>query len=421
MLTRRPHRSWLVALLTLTLIALGACSREPTVMRMLPPVDATIDPSSLQKIFSEHSNALIIPSEEARGMLPLEALTSNMADISVVENSAAFVSGVRVILPIYESVLHVLVRQDITRTESGQSLRDANFYIANNSEAGHAFVDLLTRRQGLTSGEYRKSEVFEPGITDLIVYFGPVDSENTSWYQPGYVFSSLNGRFNPQRKFYEEGVGYIAPNMHPRVIPALTYNIPGNEEPILTLGVEALLVTRRDIPEATIYGITEALLEQKPRFTAVAPSLFGGVTESFDRYALNFPLHSGARRYLERDEPGLLERYAESINLLVYLMFLVMTGFLGLARWRARRKKDRIDTFYVRALALEERIGQADPGALREEVAALEAEAFSSLIKEKLAADESFRIFTDLVARTRKQLDRDAAVQTGDPLKAGKD
>lgn len=401
----------LFALVALSLSLLAACAREPTELRMLPPVDANFDPSSLQIIFSEHSNARVALAEGARGMSPLEALTSNMADISVVENSATFVSGVRVILPVYESVLHVLIKEGVTRPNAGQSLKGASFYIANNSEAGHNFVDLLTRRQGLGQDDFRKSLQFEPGVTDVIVYFGPVDTENTAWYKPGYAFSSLNGRFNPQRKFYEEGVGYIAPKMHPKIIPALTYQIPGNEQPVLTVAVEALLVTRRDIPESVIFGITKTLLEQKPRFTAVAPSLFDGLTESFDQYSLSFPLHSGARRYLERDEPGLLERYAETINLLVYLVFIVMTGFLGFARWRARRKKDRIDTFYVRVLAIEGRVQLDNHDLLRGELADLESEAFDSLIKEKLAADESFRIFTDLMARTRRQLDKTIAVR----------
>jgi len=154
-----------------------------------------------------------------------------------------------------------------------------------------------------------------------------------------------------------------------------------------------------------VFGVTKTLLEQKPRFTAVAPSLFEAVNESFDRYALSFPLHSGARRYLERDEPGLLERYAETINMLVYLVFMLLTGFLALARWTARRKKDRIDTFYIRVRAIENRMGSESAATLLSEINQLEREAFDSLVAEKLAANESFRIFTDLVARTRAYLE----------------
>lgn len=404
MLFPRGTSGAIPALVVISVLLVTGCSGKDTELRMHPPSDTPFAPDALKSIFEEHSQASLVVSQESAGMAPLAALTTGKADLAVVENSAAFVPGVRAILPVYESVLHLLIRSDIEVTDQRQSLAGASFYVVNQSEAGTSFVELITRRQGMTSKDYRISHSFEPGVTDLIVYFGPVDADNTLWYQPGYRFASLNSRFNPQRHYYEEGVGYIAPNMHPKIIPALTYEIPGNEQPLLTVAVNALLVTHSDVPEKLIFGVTKTLLEQKPRFTAVAPSLFEAVNESFDRYALSFPLHNGARRYLERDEPGLLERYAETINMLVYLIFLLLTGFLALARWTARRKKDRIDTFYIRVRAIEGRIGSDSAEVLLSELNELEREAFDSLVAEKLAANESFRIFTDLVARTRGSL-----------------
>ena len=76
----------------------------------------------------------------------------------------------------------------------------------------------------------------------------------------------------------------------------------------------------------------------------------------------------------------------------------------SLARWRAHRKKDRIDIFYLKLLAVQERIGDESPSALLEELTGLEREAFAALIAERLAANESFRIFTDLLTRVRREL-----------------
>ena len=405
MLSPRGTTCAISTLVVISFLLITGCSDKDTELRVHPPGDTPFAPSALQSIFEEHSEASLVASQESSGMAPLAALIAGKAELAVVENSAPFVPGIRAILPIYESVLHLLIRSDTEVTDQRHSLTGASFYVVDQSEAGSKFVELITRRHGMTAKDYRISHSFEPGVTDLIVYFGPIDANNTLWYQPGYRFASLNSRFNPQRHYYEEGVGYIAPNMHPKVISALTYEIPGNEEPLLTVAVNALLVTRRDVPEKLVFGVTKTLLEQKPRFTAVAPSLFEAVNESFDRYALSFPLHSGARRYLERDEPGLLERYAETINMLVYLVFMLLTGFLALARWTARRKKDRIDTFYIRVRAIENRMGSESAATLLSEINQLEREAFDSLVAEKLAANESFRIFTDLVARTRAYLE----------------
>ena len=119
---------------------------------------------------------------------------------------------------------------------------------------------------------------------------------------------------------------------------------------------------------------------------------------------LSFPLHSGARRYIDRNEPSTLERYAETINMLVYVTFLLLTAGVGFARWHARRKKDRIDHFYSRIMAIRVRALKEPRLPLLAELQQLELEAFDALIKEKLAADESFRIFIELLTRATAEL-----------------
>ena len=88
----------------------------------------------------------------------------------------------------------------------------------------------------------------------------------------------------------------------------------------------------------------------------------------------------------------------------MYLVFLLLTGVVALARWRAHMKKDRIDHFYAEVMSVRDRMDSAEPQALLRELDALEREAFDKLIREKLAANESFRIFTDLMERLRRDL-----------------
>ena len=320
------------------------------------------------------------------------------------ENSAAFVPGARAVLPVYESVLHIAIRDDYQPSKMVSPLQDANFYVANRSVAGTRFVEVVTRRQELAEGQFRVSQDFEEGTTDIIVYFGPINPEHTAWLRPGFSLVSLDNHLNPQREFYRKGIGYLAPNMKPKVIPAYTYDLPGNREALLTVAVDTLLVTHKDVSEATIYELTRTFLEQKPRLTALAPHLFSGINESFDPLDLSFPLHAGARAYLERDDPSFIERYAETINMLVYVSFLLISAFLAFARWREHRKKDRIDVFYQQVMAIRDRIGQIPSAELLEQLEQLEREAFNSLIAEKLAANDSFRIFTDMLVRLRADL-----------------
>ena len=397
-------RQFLLPLLAVLLLA--SCDRGPRELRMYPLAYQGHDTLAIHTIVEQRSGVRLVRVERVPGLSSLEALATGVADLAIVENSAAFVAGIRAVLPVHQSVMHLLARGNLSRQMQNlnRPLLGRSIYIANNSSAGHSVIAVIAERQDLEQGDYTIVDQLVPGETDFILHFGPINTGQTAWYREGYSFVSLDHQSSAQRRFSQEGIDYLIPQMQPKIIPARTYDLPGNEGPILTMAVDSLLLTRKDLPENLIYQVAKTFIEQKPRFTALAPQLFNGISESFDPMELNFPLHSGVRRYLARDEPSLLERYAETINMLVYVAFLLLTGLVALARWRAQRKKDRIDTFYVRVLAVRERAQGENPEALLEELAGLEKEAFESLIAEKLAANESFRIFTDLMVRTRADL-----------------
>jgi hypothetical protein len=387
----------------LTLL-LSACDLLPHEMRMHLPGYRAFDLEGLQLVFSEQSPVELTIATEGSTLSALAAITSRTADLAIVENSAAFEAGVRVVLPMFRSVLHLAVREGFLPVDPKNPMHGATIYISDQSSAGHSFVDVFSRRSGLVAGDFTKVETLTPGQTDILIHFGPVSPDNMDWLPPGYRLASLNDELGRQTGFAEEGIGYVVPKMTPSVIPAGTYSVSGNEVPLKTIGVDTLLITHKDVPLPLVYMLTLTLLEQKPRLMAISPSLFSGINESFDPLDLSFPLHVGARRYLERDEPGLLERYAETINTLVYMAVLTATGFFAFARWRSRRSRDRIDSFYLRALGIQERIGGEASASLLAELIALEQEAFHSLLQNKLAADESFRIFTELISRVRADI-----------------
>lgn len=388
-------------LLLTTLVACGEADRE---LRFFQPAYSDVDESALQNVFEKRSHILISDAPEAVGMSSLAALVAGVADLAVVENITPFTSGIRAVLPVYRSVLHVLVRESFDPVNPARLLQGATINIVGNSVAVNRVVSIVTKRQGLKPDDYTIINQGSSVPADIILYFGPINPVNTNWYVPGYHLVSLDDPQNPQRELYGDRLAYIDPKLQSIIIPALTYDIPGNEKPLLSVASDTLLVTRKDLPLSLIYALTQTLIEQKSRFVAIAPHLFSGITESFDPLDLSFPLHRGARRYLHRDEPGVLERYAESINLLVYMLFLVLSAVVAFMRWRLHRKKNRIDQFYVKALALEERADGENTRQILEELHELEQEAFRWLIAEKLAANESFRIFTDLLQRIRADL-----------------
>jgi TRAP-type uncharacterized transport system substrate-binding protein len=389
----------------LILLSLSGCTGDSRELRFHMLNHWDLDSAGLEEIFQQQAGIKMDMVHSSPGQGALDALLAGETDLALVNNSHPFTPGVRAIMPVYKSVLHLLVRKDLAANADVRSLKGKTVFIANNSQAGHRLLELLAERQNLQDTDYQLVELPDPKTTDLIIFFGPINPDSTIWKNTEFRLVELASSSDAEAQLSRTGLSYLLPRMEVTEIPARTYPIDGNENTIKTIGVDTLLVTRKDLSINMAYLLAKTLFENKPRFIAVAPSIFSGIRFSFDPMELNFPLHPGARRYLERDEPGFLERYAETINMLVYLVFLLISSFLAFARWRAHRKKDRIDTFYTRALGIRERADGVNNMALKQELLALEQEAFHSLIGEKLAANESFRIFTDLLGRIHQELE----------------
>jgi len=398
------RRKYALIALILGLVLTG-CQADFGQLRVYSRGVPGFEPGAMQAIFDEQSLLSVVPAEVTAGTSCIDALANGQVDLCRESNSVAFLPGVRAVLPIHKSVLHVLLRDSFEPSDPDRPLKGANILVVDGSSATVSILQLLADRQGLGEDDYTVMTDRADHEPDLVLYLGPIFPASTRVRgQEGYSIVSIDEHIWPGLKITREALRFALPNIDPAVIPALTYDLPGNEEAISTVGVETLLLTREEVPTPVIYELTRTLVEQKPRFSAVSPSYFDGITETFDPLALNFPLHSGARRYLNRDEPSFLERYAETINMLMYLSFLLLSGLIALTRYRSRGKKNRIDIFYVKLMDIRKRIPQQASADLERELVELENEAFALLVEEKLAADESFRIFTDLLARVKQDL-----------------
>jgi hypothetical protein len=84
----------------------------------------------------------------------------------------------------------------------------------------------------------------------------------------------------------------------------------------------------------------------------------------------------------------------------VTLALSLVSGLYAAVRIYRIRRKNRIDTFYKRAIAIRRSVSAAAPSEARnnaiQEIRKLQEVAFDLLVDEKLAADESFRIFITL-------------------------
>jgi len=177
--------------------------------------------------------------------------------------------------------------------------------------------------------------------------------------------------------------------------------------PVATLGVDKILVSSTEVPSPLIYLLIKSLVENKAYFSSFSPIFFEYLGREPNPDEHNLPLHAGAWRYFNRDEPDFLERYAEVINVGMYAIVLIASLGIALMRARKRLKKNRIDVFYGQLLEIRVRLeAGVSNEALRAEIKEIEERAFRMLIDEELLADESMTIFLLQVQGLIAEIDR---------------
>jgi hypothetical protein len=205
-----------------------------------------------------------------------------------------------------------------------------------------------------------------------------------------------------------EAVNLLRPQFRPIILPANLY--PGIvNEPVVTIAVDKLLVARSDIPETVVYQLISEILRLKPALSAAQPGLFHKLSGDFDASGSSFVVHPGAQAYIERDAPSAYERYSGVAEVAVTVLVGIFTGIFAIVRIYRIRRKNRIDTFYERAIGIRKSVhgdtDSADRSQALNEIRQLQDSAFDLLVDEQLAADESFRIFitlsNDIIAELR--------------------
>ena len=194
----------------------------------------------------------------------------------------------------------------------------------------------------------------------------------------------------------------------PLIIPKNSYYAKP-QKPILTVSVFTSLLCKKNMDDELIRKITELIVKNKSTLIRQNP-VINQISEGNLRETLYFPLHQGVYLFLDRNNPSFLERYAEVIALILSVVILLSGIISSYRKWNNQRKKDRIDVYYEQVLAINRKLSQnQDTETLKKEIEALyeiRERAFENLIKEKLIADESFKIFTELSSETMQRIEQ---------------
>ena len=393
-------RPVLLILLLFVLLTIASCAPDQEELRLVTPF-APIDRAiaeDLSALFDSNSaTRLIVTGSSLSEEAALDAVASGIADIALVSNSLPFRDNIATVMPLYPTVLHIAYREGRDASSGTALLDGAKIYAGPAGSASRMVFDRIVNRIGLAASDYD----YVADLTDhpdVVIIFAPISPDLFVDY-PDFRLFSLGSPETIGMGTSIDAVVLLNPHFRLFIIPAGTYG-KTTPESVVTIAVDKILVARSDLDSSVVYDLINDILRLRPALAAKRSGLFQQLSEDFDTSRSRFVLHAGTQAYLQRSAPTIYERYSGVAEVAVTLIIALFSLSLAGVRVFRMRRKNRIDRFYAATIALRKSARNAtdinERKRLIAEIRRLQDEAFDLLVDEKLAADESFRIFITL-------------------------
>ena len=330
------------------------------------------------------------------------AVLGGEADLGILEEPTGRVAGLTTVVPLYPSILHVLYRKDRSANSFPELIRGQQVYAGPVGGTAWRFLGQLAVDYRIEPDEY--TILADPWLVEPDVYFilGGMLSRDSLAKMGGYQMFSFGEAGQLGFGTKAEGLALKYSNIRPFILPESLYG-ELNPAPVLTLAKRTVLVGRDDLDPNLAYLIARELIENAHELASEYQLVMSELRDDLDPAMLALPLHRGARLYLNKDEPGFLERYAEVVGVGLTILAALGSGFLAMLRMNKARRKDRIDVFYRRVLAIRHELDDSNNinnyNKLTDKLKAIQDDVFQLLIAERLNVDESLTLFLDLSNR----------------------
>ena len=332
----------------------------------------------------------------------IDSLLSGKVDMALVENYVPYREGVNSAFSFYSEILHVFYKKELNPQSFEELIYGNKIFIGRRgSPSYHLMMDLFD----FYSLDGSQIDItFNIVQSEVVVLLSTLLTEHELiGFRDFKLYSFDNIDDFSRGGSSVEGISLKYPRIDSFVIPEYTY---GNltEDPVVTLAIDVVMMVRSRMGTVAVTDLTKTMLRNRQAFASIDPLLYVGMKEDFDRSKLNFPLHEGARIFLDRDEPSFLERYAELGGVIFSIVIAIIGGLVSLTKWQAQKKKDKVDEFYEGLLEVKNtipRIRTVKEGMEKiRTIQKSQNKAFEMLISEELVANDSFRIYMELSKET---------------------
>ena len=327
------------------------------------------------------------------------SIQNRTIDLGVLEEPDHPISGVMTIAPLYPSVLHVLHKAKEKPSNFMTLIRGASIYAGPPGGAADRLLRQLAKDFNIALAEFEILDnpwTFTPDV--YFIFGGLLTNESVEQLSAYRLFSFADKDDEPQGSVAD---AIVLKHHHLKkfLLPKGTY-YPLSNESTTTLSIRTVMIAHEDFPPDLAFEIAKNLFNNAQEYSLDYPLVVRELDIRFNPVDLMLPLHEGSRQFLERDEPGFIEKHVDIIALVFTLIAALLSGVFTLYRRHQQEKKDRVDKYYSKLLGVRDKaqktIERNELQVFRAQALSVQHEVLQLLIDERVTADSALVAFISL-------------------------
>jgi TRAP transporter TAXI family solute receptor len=368
---------------------------------------------ALKKVVAEHYPRIHIDIRETAGTAEnLRMLDSGQALVAAAQADVPVGREGRMLAVLYEDTFQLIV----PRNSPVQGIADLRGKRISLPKAGGQFQSFLRIAEhfGLRESDFTfvgRSEA----DADAAFLAGQADAafRVRALQNPAILALVRDGNSRFVRIHQAAAMAIRQPALRPSVVPEGAYvgYPPLPPEDLPTVGVMRTLLAHSSAHPDAIEAITAVLMDRRqelaraiPEEFAEARALLAGVKPPGAAGGLEVPVHPGALRHYDKDEPSFVLRHADFLALLVTFVVLLGSWVWELRRWILARQKNRADQYSHEAVLILNRAQASQELGelvkLRAQLVGLLTDVVKQLDEDKISEEsfQSFRVVWQIAA-----------------------
>ncbi|MGB1140798.1 MAG: TAXI family TRAP transporter solute-binding subunit [Halioglobus sp.] len=307
--------------------------------------------SAIAQVITRSENGISAEVFETGGSKAnLDLLQKGRIDFGTVQADTAIPEGIQAVAVMYRDAYHLIVREE-AGIDHFSELAGKRVAIPPEASAQNGSFWFLAEHYGVADaidaqamGEDAANFAMIQGLVDAVFRVRVPGNEGVD-----ELLGDAGMTLVPIRQ--AEALTLKQPALGRGVIPKGSYrgHPPLPETDLPTANLDRILVTREDLPANLVYRVTRDLFEH--RSDVVALSRLGGQIGPLpDDSEGNIPAHPGARRYYDREKPGILQQNARLASALLYAIVIFFSGLVAVRTHWQRSRRVRMADFNERLM-----------------------------------------------------------------------